>query len=211
MIKLRICFVGDSVTSGQGDIHYFGWPGRVGMRECAAGSRITVYNLGIRLDTSQDMAARWKAEADARLPADLAGALVFAFGINDCTEESGRFRVDLLASLDTARAMVAEASRSRPCLWVGPTPVDESSQPSRMDSGELRTKRNAAIFQYSEAYAELSLELGVPYLDLFSPLHASSDWVRTQLADGVHSNEAGYQAIAEHFCRWKAWRELLAQ
>jgi len=33
--------------------------------------------------------ARWRAEAEARLPAEMPAALVFAFGINDCAQIDG--------------------------------------------------------------------------------------------------------------------------
>jgi len=57
MTVLRICFVGDSLTLGTNDDEYLGWPGRIAKRERAAGHDVTVYNLGVRADTSEMIAS----------------------------------------------------------------------------------------------------------------------------------------------------------
>jgi acyl-CoA thioesterase I len=106
MTVLRICFIGDSITAGSGDDHYLGWPGRVCAAERAKGHDLTAYNLGVRADTSVLIAARWRAEAAARLPPEHAGALVFAFGINDTAEEAGKRRVDSAETAEIARTML---------------------------------------------------------------------------------------------------------
>jgi lysophospholipase L1-like esterase len=209
MTKLRVCFVGDSITSGQNDLTYLGWPGRVGVDEAMRGHDLTVYNLGIRSDTSAHIDARWEQEARSRLPTELECAVVFAFGINDATEELGRLRVPLPESLAMAERIFVRATKFWPCLWVGPTPVDEAKQPSLMDSGELRTKRNATIGEYSAAYAALSHRIGVPYLDLFDLLSRDPKWPTGCLSDGVHPHAEGYEMLARIFGAWSPWRSLM--
>ena len=71
------------------------WTGR--------GHDVTVYNLGIRADTSELVAERWQAECRARLKPSFACATVFAIGINDSAHEKseamdGR-RIELARSL----------------------------------------------------------------------------------------------------------------
>jgi acyl-CoA thioesterase I len=208
-MKLRICFVGDSITSGQGDRMYLGWPGRVGVRAAERGEDLTVYNLGVRSDTSKHLASRWLAECSARLPAKLSCAVVFAFGINDATEQDSVFRVSLGDSLVTARSMLSEARGRWPCLWVGPTPVDESTQPARMDTGELRFKRNADLARYNAAYLTAAADLQVPYLDLFTALSRASEWCHGQeLSDGMHPTAQGYERIAALFWDWPPFQEI---
>jgi lysophospholipase L1-like esterase len=51
MTDLRVCFLGDSLTFGQGDESGRGWPGRVVLNARAAGVNLTGYNLGVRGDT----------------------------------------------------------------------------------------------------------------------------------------------------------------
>ena len=81
---MRLCFFGDSFVAGAGDDAALGWPGRLTAWARRAGVDVTAYNLGVRRDTSSDIAARWGAEAVARLPADFERRLAFSFGANDC-------------------------------------------------------------------------------------------------------------------------------
>ena len=60
MVQIRIGFVGDSITHGTGDETLLGWTYRVGQTEAAKGHDVTVYNLGIRADTSALVEARWE-------------------------------------------------------------------------------------------------------------------------------------------------------
>jgi acyl-CoA thioesterase-1 len=207
--SLRLCCVGDSITSGQGDDECLGWPGRIGRRAAAAGQGCTVYNLGVRGDTSRDIAARWKSECRARLPADARGAVVFAFGVNDATEEAGALRVPLDQSLAHARVMLAEARPAWPCLWLGPAPVDERRQPMTMENGALRTKRNAVTSAYNEAYRGLAAQLDVPYLDVLTPLLVAPAWCADDLSDGLHPTASGYERLTELVWRWPAFQSLL--
>ena len=86
---LRVCFVGDSITTGVGDGHWLGWPIRLCAREGAGGHDVTPYNLGVRGDCSRTSAAA-RAECALRLMPGWPGGIVFAFGINDiCDREDG--------------------------------------------------------------------------------------------------------------------------
>src|SRR5215472_16470033 len=91
---MRICFFGDSFVNGTGDDDALGWVGRIVAQARQGGCGMTAYNLGVRRDTSADVAARWQAEARVRLPPECDGRLVFSFGANDCasngTGESSR-------------------------------------------------------------------------------------------------------------------------
>jgi len=76
---IRICFTGDSITLGTGDETTLGWPGRLGRAAWSQGHEDTVYNLGVRGETSADIRLRWRNEAARRLPSTMNWALVFAF------------------------------------------------------------------------------------------------------------------------------------
>ncbi len=65
---MRICFIGDSFVNGTGDDEALGWTGRIVATARAEGRDVTHYNLGIRRDTSADIAERWRAEVERRLP-----------------------------------------------------------------------------------------------------------------------------------------------
>ena len=135
MTSIRICFLGDSLIVGTNDYEFTGWPGRLAQRETAAGHDISIYNLGIRADTSDLIAARWRAECEVRLPDFHPGALVFSYGVNDMAILDGKIRVPLARSLKIARAMMSEAQDWKPTLWVGPQPCDDEQQPFRAGAG----------------------------------------------------------------------------
>jgi lysophospholipase L1-like esterase len=192
---MRICFIGDSFVNGTNDPLCLGWTGRVCAAARARGGDLTLYNLGIRRDTSRDIAARWHAECAARLPDDQPGLLVFSFGVNDCTEDSpGRLRVEPPDTLATAREMLARAQAWRPTLMVGPPPIPD--EPIR--------HRTAAL---SQALATLCSELGVPFLNVHTPLSTHAVWLdETARFDGAHPAAGGYDALAALVEAWPAWR-----
>ncbi len=210
MTMLRVCFVGDSIINGTHDGTGQGWPGRLAAAEIARGHEVTQYNLGVRAETSVQIARRWRAECRPRLPDAYAGALVFSFGVNDMVEENGAVRVPQAESLATARAMIGEAKSWKPVLWVGSVPGDMARQPYSPAPGLSYSFDNARTAALSGAYAGLARELEVPYLDLFTPLSESEAWAAALAAgDGVHPSAEGYALIAELVGAWPAWRAWL--
>lgn len=189
----RICFVGDSFVQGTGDTAGGGWVHRVTAAAVAAGYDITAYKLGVRRDTSTDIAVRWQAECDARLRAECSPYLVFSFGANDMTADGEVLRVPMPASLENFRNIVSEARSRCPTLVVGPLPVGDAAQDTR-------------IIALCATYALLAAELGVPYLPLAESLANDPAWTRAVAAgDGTHPDGSGYALVAERVLRWPAW------
>lgn len=213
MVEIRIGFVGDSITHGTGDETLLGWPYRVGQAEVGRGHDVTVYNLGIRADTSELVEERWEAECRARLKPVFNCATVFAIGVNDSAHEKsatldGR-RVGLDRSIRIISDMLATARDIGPVLWVGPTPVIEDMMPIDRIPGVVYDFRNEAIEVYSRAYSEKALEMEIPYLDLYSALKDDADWdAALRASDGLHPNAAGYDIMADLICDWPGWRAL---
>ncbi len=206
-----ILFFGDSIVAGTGDTRGAGWPGRIVAAARMNGSEVVAYNLGINGDTATGIAARWPGEYRLRCPDGLAAATVFGFGLNDATrEEDGTVRVECEASVQAAIGMIEPAKRLGPVLWIGPTPIDETTQPYRSSTGLLRTKNNALTAEYNDAYRHAAADMSVPYLDLFNGLSADPCWLGT-LVDGIHPGGAGYDRLAEDIGNWHAWRTLIGQ
>ncbi|MCC5642010.1 GDSL-type esterase/lipase family protein [Nostoc sp. CHAB 5824] len=194
--EVRICFVGDSFVNGTGDQECLGWTGRVCANANKKGYDITYYNLGIRRDTSTDIAKRWLQEVSLRLPKEYDGRVVFSFGLNDTTVENGKTRVDLADSLKNAREILSKAKLLYPVLMVGPAPYAEKEDPQR----KQRT------INLSKQYGLICNELNVPYLDVFPILEKFNIWINEAKAnDGVHPRAGGYAEFAQIVENWDAW------
>ena len=191
---VRVCFIGDSFVNGTGDPDCLGWAGRLCAAVRRAGHDLTYYNLGVRRETSADIAARWRGEVMPRLPTTAVGRLVFSFGVNDTTEEEGAPRVPLAASLDYLRDILAAAAPRFSTLVVGPPPIADAVQ-------------NARIGALSAAFAELCADHAVPYLEVCRPLVQSAVWCAEVAAgDGAHPNAGGYRELAGLVQAWPAWQ-----
>jgi lysophospholipase L1-like esterase len=194
--EVRICFVGDSFINGTGDLECLGWTGRVCTNANKKGYDIIYYNLGIRRDTSTDIAKRWLQEVSLRLPKEYDGRVVFSFGLNDTTLENGKTRVDLADSLKNAHKILSEAQKLYAVLMVGPAPYAEQEDPQR----KQRT------INLSNQYALICKGLNVPYLDVFPILEKSNIWINEARAnDGVHPRAGGYVEFAQTVENWDAW------
>ncbi len=189
----RICFIGDSFVQGACDPECRGWVGRVSAAAREAGFDVTVYNLGVRRDTSRDILARWEKECSPRLPADCSAYAVFSFGSNDMTEEQGTLRVSEAESVANFSSIVLGAKVKYQVLVVGPAPVGESAQDDR-------------ILRLSGLYERAAEELSVPYLAIARTLSASPLWLREVRAnDGSHPGADGYRLIASMVLEWPSW------
>ncbi len=214
MTQLRVGFVGDSITNGTGDATLLGWTLRLGQAEGARGHDVTVYNLGVRADTSEMAAARFEVECGARLQPAFSCATMLAIGINDSADEDstqrkGR-RVPLEASVEIIAGMAETARQWGPVFWVGPTPVVDAMMPLAPFPGLSFGFSNATIAEYGAAYAARAAELGVPYLNLFAALRDDADFTAAlQANDGLHPVTAGYEIMCARIGEWPAWRALL--
>ncbi|MBW4685330.1 MAG: lipase [Komarekiella atlantica HA4396-MV6] len=193
---MRICFVGDSFVNGTGDPECLGWTGRICVNANKKGYEITYYNLGIRRDTSTDIAKRWIQEVSDRLPQEYDGRVVFSFGLNDTTLENGQTRVSFTESIKNASKILSEAKQLYPVLMVGPAPYVDEEDPQR----KQRT------INLSKQFAWICQEFNIPYLDVFPILENSSIWINeARTNDGVHPRSGGYTEFAQIVENWDAW------
>jgi lysophospholipase L1-like esterase len=208
----RICFVGDSYVAGTGDPTCLGWVGRACASAWKRGSGISFYNLGVRGDTAPMIAARWRRECEARLPADAPGRLVFMFGINDISERLGAgIRVPFEESVATAREIVREARDWHPTLWIGPPPANERMSPMSPMPGVAYDFRNDRLLALNDAFAGEARELDVPYLDVATTLSHDPTYQQSLLdGDRMHCGAEGYGRIGAMVDSWPAWRRLVA-
>ncbi len=190
---LRLLAFGESTVNGTGDPQHLGWIGRA-----VAGRReVTLYNLGVRRETSSELAARWRAEAMARWTTSEPMRLVFSFGLNDCTAEGDAVRVEPEQAIANADAILGEARTLCPTLMVGPPPP---ADPGVRGRALVLNARLAAA----------TATAGVPYIDVFDRLAADPVWMREVAEwDGAHPGAEGYERMAALVTADPAWSAFL--
>ena len=177
---VRICVVGDSFVNGVGDPKALGWVGRVVARTPADELDLTVYNLGVRGDSSADVLARWRDETTRRWFDGSENRLVVAVGYNDIDAglSSARTRLNLANIVDGA------ATGSLHPFVVGPPPA-------------LDAAFNERLRPIVAAQQDVCARRGVPFIDCFTPLLSHEQWYADLgPGDGMHPAQAGYGLIA---------------
>lgn len=182
----RVLFFGDSLVAGVRDPAGKGWVGRVVAASFAEGLPLTAYNLGVRGETSQQVAARWRAEALPRLMPGIDHMVVLSCGANDTTVEDGRLRVETEQSCSALSAILEGAAAvGARVLTIGPAPVDDSEQ-------------NERIRILSAAFADVCHRAGVSFVSVIEPLLASRVWMAEVAEDdGAHPAAEGYEALSQ--------------
>lgn len=181
--------------AGVGDPEALGWSGRLTAHAGTAGLALTAYNLGIRGNTSGDIAGRWLPECEARLPSGSECRVVFSFGVNDTVLLDGAPRVATPAATANLAALLAAArARGWPVLMVGPPPVDD-------------VVHNRRIAELDSGFAGVCAEFGVPYAGSFGLLAEESVWAdEVRAGDGAHPGAAGYAVFARQLLpAWRRW------
>ncbi len=189
---MNICFVGDSLVLGVGAPAGLGWPGRVCARSLGRVPDLIGFNLGIRGQTSLDIAARWKAEVLPRLPEDTRRGVFFSFGTADAAKA-----VPLEKTLAAARGILTESAGLFPTLFAGP-------------AGATREDIAPGLSAINTALIGLCAEIGVPALDLYAELAEHPAYVREmQAGDGVHPGAEGYDLITGLVLGWEPFQAFL--
>jgi acyl-CoA thioesterase I len=185
MMERYLMFFGDSHTVGAGDEEGLGWTGRVVAAAWAEGIPVTSYNLGVRGETSADVAARWRAEARPRLPDEGEPRVVLAFGANDVSVQDGQPRCSREQSLlSLEEVLLGTQALGLRRFVVGPAAIDDEAQ-------------NDRIAELSYAYRTLCARHRVPFVSLVEELRHSEVWRREIAArDGAHPGADGYAEIA---------------
>jgi acyl-CoA thioesterase I len=157
---------------------------------------VTAYNLGVRRETSQQVAARWWEEAQPRLMAGADCRVVFSFGANDTTVEEDRPRTEPAHSRAALHdALTAAGHRGLRAFVVGPPPVGDAAQRARVTA-------------LSASYAAICRAASVPFVDVAQPLTATGTWLAEALSgDGAHPGAAAYAELAGLVLDggWLAW------
>ncbi|MQY23981.1 hypothetical protein NRB20_71140 [Nocardia sp. RB20] len=155
------------------------------MRAAGAGQPLTSYNLGVRGQTSADVASRWERECEPRLSPESDARVVFSFGVNDMVLADGRPRVSAADSAANLTAILRRATeRGWTSLVVAPPPNADA-------------EHNRRIGELDAFYSEICAAQDVPYVRVHQPLLHNQTWMRAvNEADGYHPSAAGYEEFA---------------
>jgi acyl-CoA thioesterase I len=192
----RVLFFGDSLVAGVGDPTGRGWVGRVVAASFDVGLPLTAYNLGVRAETSVQVAARWRGETLPRLVPGADQRIALSFGANDTTVDRGGLRVTSERSCAALAGMLEEVDEiGMTSLVIGPAPVDDPQQ-------------NERIQALSASFSEICASAGVRFISVVEELLATPSWM-TQVAagDGAHPAANGYEALADLIIAggWADW------
>jgi acyl-CoA thioesterase-1 len=192
----RLSFFGDSLVAGVGDPTGRGWVGRVVAASFDLGLPLTAYALGVRGETSEQVAARWRSEALPRLVPGTDARIVLSFGANDTTLEHGQPRVTPERSCAAlARILEGATTLGLIPLVIGPAPVDDPQQ-------------NERIQTLSARFSKLCASVNVHFVSVVEQLLASSVWMTHVAAgDGAHPAAEGYHELADLILAagWADW------
>jgi lysophospholipase L1-like esterase len=185
-VDLRLCFFGDSFTAGVGDPEALGWVGRTVARSQSADRAVTGYNLGVRRETTLDVASRLVREAEPRFRDAVAYGVIFATGVNDTAIEHGAQRVEPKQSVAALSEVVDEcAARGWPLLVVGPAPIADPV-------------RNERIVALSLAMAALCQSRAAHFASVAPTLVEDTNWLAEVAAgDGAHPGANGYRRLGD--------------
>lgn len=204
----RICCFGDSLVNGVRDGEKGGWPMRLGRRLLGEAKReTTIYNLGIRAETTEGLKARWKFEAELRMVAEFPSILLFSFGVNDANHAEDRgeettMRVSPAKSAGNAAEIIGEAAKLAPTLWIGPQAV--------IDGGKSSQEINERLEGLNQIYLETARGFDVPYLDLLGTTLTDEIWQRAlRRGDGYHPDKTGYDRLADLIWDWNDWQKAV--
>ena len=190
---IRLCFIGDSYVHGTGDDACLGWAGRLCAAARRTGHSLSCYNLGVRRETSADIARRWLAECEPRLLPTTENHVVFSLGANDVSLVDGQRRVGEAETLANLQAMLGIAKQRYRTLVVGPPPAADE-------------EHNARLARLSERMQEVAAQFGVPYVATLPQLVNDRAWLdEVRGNDGAHPRAAGYTRLAQIVASSGAW------
>ena len=177
-----LCVFGDSIVVGSDDREAGGWVARLRL-DFNSRERISVYNLGVDGDRSEQLLRRLGSEAAARN----VSVIVIAIGANDLGWH-GSAGTDSALFRERYDGILSEAGRfTRRILTLGILNVDESN--------ESHGVSNRQVLAFNAIIEELTRARAADFLDLFGALEPE-DFV-----DGLHPNASGHSKLAPPIAR----------
>lgn len=210
--KLRIAFLGDSITVGDGDEEARGWPSRLMELTSPNTGKMHCYNLGVGGDRISDVKARCASELAARLARKEATAVVIMIGINDAVRAAatdGCIPLDKKQLASDFSSILQTAQRYGPVIALEPAPLLASL---RREDGGRGTNIMEKLRVVRAIINDACVSHDTPLIPLTDSLHHDRAF-STSLAngDGLHPTSKGYERIAHFANTSSAWSNFLVK
>ncbi|MFN7227882.1 MAG: GDSL-type esterase/lipase family protein [Synechococcaceae cyanobacterium] len=211
-VPRKLVVLGDSGTYGWGDPLEGGWCERLRRHWMDLPGGPVLYNLGVRGDGLERVAARLPLEVGCRgeLRRQRPQGILLAVGLNDTARvgrADGRYQLDAEAFRFGFSQLLRQARPLAPVMVLGLTPVLESEMPF----AAALWYSLADVHRYEAVLEEVCMEADVPFLPLLEHLLADRSWGHCLCSDGLHLNTEGHRRIYERVRGWPAllrWAEL---
>ncbi len=184
---MNICIFGASITHGEYDPENGGWSSLLQKHLYASGYDITIYNLGISGNTTEDLLRRIDNETSARKPT----IIIVSIGNNDSavSKKLGGLWVphEKFASNIQDISNIAHKYTSS-VVFTGLAIMDDTkTNPYPEDPDKTYTdKRGLEYSKIIEAVCERNQTTYLPLHDVLS---------KSDLYDGLHPNTVGHEKI----------------
>jgi lysophospholipase L1-like esterase len=210
-IPPKLVVLGDSGVYGWGDPEQGGWCERLRRHWMELPEGPVVYNLGVRGDGLERLAARLPAEVGCRgeLRRQRPQGILLGIGLNDSARvgrPDGRHQLDPDGFLFGLQQLLRQAKAIAPVLVIGLTPVDDAAMPF----AEVLWYDLATVRRYEGLLEEACMEADVPFLPLLDSFTADHRWLQWIGSDGVHLTSEGHAQVYERLRAWPALLEWAA-
>lgn len=213
-VPRKLVVLGDSGVYGWGDPAEGGWCERLRRHWMELPEGPVLYNLGVRGDGLERVAARLHPEVNRRgeLRRQVPQGVLLAVGLNDTARvgrPDGRAQLEPEAFLFGLHQLLREASALAPTLVLGLTPVLEEAMPF----ADVLWYGLADVRRYERLLEEACQEADVPFLPLLDALLADPAWPAWLCSDGLHLNGEGHRQVYGRVRGWpalQAWAGLHA-
>ena len=204
-VPKKLAVVGDSGVFGWGDVEEGGWCERLRRHWMGLPEGPVLYNLGVRGDGLERVAARLHGEVGARgeLRRQIPQGILLAVGLNDTARvgrPDGRPQLAPEAFLFGLQQLLREARGLAPLFVLGLTPVLEEAMPF----AEVLWYSLADVRRYEGLLEEACMEADVPFLPVFDAFLEQPRWPQWLAEDGLHCNSAGHRFLFERLRHWPA-------
>jgi lysophospholipase L1-like esterase len=211
-VPRKLIVLGDSGAFGWGDPDQGGWCESLKRHWMGLPNGPVVYNLGVRGDGLERVAARLEQEVAVRgeLRRQRPQGILLAVGLNDTARigrVDGRPQLEPEAFLFGFEQLLRQCRRWAPVFVLGLTPVLEEAMPL----AEVLWYDLATVRRYEGGLEEACMEADVPFLPLLDHFLEDSHWSDWLVLDGVHLNGEGHRRVFQRVSTWSPlleWAEL---